>query len=110
MSTATHCFGNFILLLLLSIISFAGKHELLSLTFATCTVSAFIARVAITALINSLYRNAIMLSPVLQQKVVHQEMLSFSMEPQLRGPKVRDFIYLCIYYLFINDPIGSPII
>jgi hypothetical protein len=59
-----------------------------------------------TALIKILYRNATIVSPVLQKKAMHQEMLYFWMEPQLRGQKVREFIYL----LFINDAIGSPII
>jgi len=77
MSTATHSFGNFIFLRLLSIISSAGKHALLSFTFATCTVSVFIARVSKPAFIKILYRNATMLSLVLQKKVMHQEMLSF---------------------------------
>jgi hypothetical protein len=77
MSTTTHSFGNLILLLLLSIIYSAGKHALLSFTFATCTASAFIARVSKPALIKILYRNATILSPVLQKKVMHQEMLSF---------------------------------
>jgi hypothetical protein len=96
MSTGTRSFGNFILLLLLSIISSSGKHELLSFTLATCTVSVFIAHVSRNALIKILYPNATILSPVLQKKVMHQEMFCIRFEPQLRGPKVREFIYFLL--------------
>jgi hypothetical protein len=77
MSTATRSVGNFILLLLLSIISSTGKHGLLSFTFATCTVSVFIARVSEIALLSFLYPNATILSLVLQKEVMRQEMLCF---------------------------------
>jgi len=74
------------------------------------TVPVFTARVSKTTLIKILCPNATILSPVIQKKQIHQEMFSFSLEPQLRGPKVRDFICLCICLLFINDAIGSSII
>jgi len=41
MSTATHNYVNFILLLLLSVISSAGKHALLSFAFGTYCTSIY---------------------------------------------------------------------
>jgi uncharacterized protein YacL len=104
MSTANHTFGNFILILVLSIISSAGKYGLLSFSFAVCTVPVFITIVLKTALLEISSRNPTITSSLLQKKIKHQEMHSLYFEQQLTDPQVR-LVFILFVYCLIKDAV-----